>query len=46
MVYKTPKSYEFLSELPRDGMGKIRRNKMLEDRLGDWTGEVEMVKAT
>ncbi len=46
MVYKTPKSYEFLPELPRDGMGKIRRNKMLEDRLGDWQGEIEMVKPT
>ena len=33
MPYKAPKSYEIVAELPRDPSGKLRRGKLVEERL-------------
>ena len=33
--YKVPKSYEFVSELPRDLSGKLRRSALVAQREGD-----------
>ena len=39
MTYKVPKSYEFLSSLPRDTMGKIRRKALMQERESDWSND-------
>lgn len=34
--FKVPKSYEFLTEFPRDEAGKIRRSKLVRERPESW----------
>jgi len=36
VYYKAPKSYEFVSEMPRDATGKIRRIALREARKSGW----------
>jgi bile acid-coenzyme A ligase len=35
--YKIPKSYEFVSQLPRDDAGKLRRSGLVTERESSWT---------
>lgn len=44
MVYKTPKSYEFMEQLPRDAMGKIRRTALMAERENNWAGDVHFIR--
>lgn len=44
MVYKTPKSYEFMEQLPRDAMGKIRRTALMSEREPGWAGAIHFVR--
>jgi bile acid-coenzyme A ligase len=35
--YKIPKSYEFVTQLPRDDAGKLRRSGLVAERAAGWT---------
>jgi acyl-CoA synthetase (AMP-forming)/AMP-acid ligase II len=39
-AYKVLKSYEFVEQLPRSAVGKIRRSQMVEARDSGWTSEM------
>lgn len=43
--YKCPKSYEFMTELPRDPSGKIRRSALAAERDQGWTAQMLPVKS-
>jgi bile acid-coenzyme A ligase len=38
--YKVPKSYEFVSQLPRNEAGKLRRSDLIEERKQGWTSNM------
>jgi bile acid-coenzyme A ligase len=39
MPYKVPKTYEFVEDFPRDPSGKVRRTKLVADRMESASGQ-------
>jgi bile acid-coenzyme A ligase len=44
--YKAPKTYEFVTQLPRDDAGKIRRSALAAERASGWTEGMVIARAT
>lgn len=43
--YKVPKTYEFVTELPRNEAGKIRRSALVAERESGWTENMVLARS-